>query len=144
MTDLIDTTEMYLRTILELEEEAIVPLRARISERLGHSGPTVSQTVGRMERDGHLTIRLPLIERGVIGRGAVQSSPGKAILMSSGATASPPTTEVSQRAHAFSRSPSALAAIPRKFKASVSSGLWPRVWSASVRSGESRSRSAAA
>ncbi|WP_292831142.1 metal-dependent transcriptional regulator [Microbacterium sp.] len=52
MTDLIDTTEMYLRTILELEEEGIVPLRARISERLGHSGPTVSQTVGRMERDG--------------------------------------------------------------------------------------------
>ncbi|QAY58731.1 metal-dependent transcriptional regulator [Microbacterium protaetiae] len=52
MVDLIDTTEMYLRTILELEEENIVPLRARISERLGHSGPTVSQTVGRMERDG--------------------------------------------------------------------------------------------
>lgn len=52
MTDLIDTTEMYLRTIIELEEENIVPLRARISERLGHSGPTVSQTVGRMERDG--------------------------------------------------------------------------------------------
>ena len=44
MTDLIDTTEMYLRTILDLEEENIVPLRARISERLGHSGPTVSQT----------------------------------------------------------------------------------------------------
>ncbi len=52
MADLIDTTEMYLRTILELEEENIVPLRARISERLGQSGPTVSQTVGRMERDG--------------------------------------------------------------------------------------------
>jgi DtxR family Mn-dependent transcriptional regulator len=52
MTDLVDTTEMYLRTILDLEEEGIVPLRARISERLGHSGPTVSQTVGRMERDG--------------------------------------------------------------------------------------------
>lgn len=52
MADLIDTTEMYLRTILELEEERITPLRARISERLGHSGPTVSQTVGRMERDG--------------------------------------------------------------------------------------------
>ena len=45
MADLIDTTEMYLRTVLELEEEGIVPLRARISERLGHSGPTVSQTV---------------------------------------------------------------------------------------------------
>ena len=52
MTDLVDTTEMYLRTILDLEEEGIVPLRARISERLGHSGPTVSQTIARMERDG--------------------------------------------------------------------------------------------
>lgn len=52
MTDLVDTTEMYLRTILDLEEERIVPLRARISERLGHSGPTVSQTIARMERDG--------------------------------------------------------------------------------------------
>ena len=56
MTDLIDTTEMYLRTIFELEEEKIVPLRARISERLGHSGPTVSQTVGRMERDGLVVV----------------------------------------------------------------------------------------
>lgn len=52
MNDLIDTTEMYLRTIFELEEEGIVPLRARIAERLGQSGPTVSQTVARMERDG--------------------------------------------------------------------------------------------
>lgn len=56
MTDLIDTTEMYLRTIYELEEEGVPPLRARIAERLGHSGPTVSQTVARMERDGLLTV----------------------------------------------------------------------------------------
>ena len=56
MTDLIDTTEMYLRTIFELEEEGITPLRARIAERLGHSGPTVSQTVARMERDGLLHV----------------------------------------------------------------------------------------
>ena len=56
MSDLIDTTEMYLRTILELEEEGIVPLRARIAERLRHSGPTVSQTVGRMERDGLVVV----------------------------------------------------------------------------------------
>jgi DtxR family transcriptional regulator, Mn-dependent transcriptional regulator len=49
---LIDTTEMYLRTVFELEEEGIVPLRARIAERLAQSGPTVSQTVARMERDG--------------------------------------------------------------------------------------------
>src|SRR5689334_16457195 len=43
---------MYLRTIFELEEEGIPPLRARIAERLSQSGPTVSQTVARMERDG--------------------------------------------------------------------------------------------
>jgi len=56
VTDLIDTTEMYLKTIFELEEEGIVPLRARIAERLHQSGPTVSQTVARMERDGLLTV----------------------------------------------------------------------------------------
>lgn len=56
MSDLIDTTEMYLRTIYELEEEGIIPLRARIAERLHQSGPTVSQTVARMERDGLLTV----------------------------------------------------------------------------------------
>ncbi|MEU2721682.1 metal-dependent transcriptional regulator [Streptomyces smyrnaeus] len=55
-THLIDTTEMYLRTILELEEEHVVPLRARIAERLHQSGPTVSQTVARMERNGLLHV----------------------------------------------------------------------------------------
>lgn len=70
MADLIDTTEMYLRTILECEEEDIVPLRARISERLGHSGPTVSQTVSRMQRDGLVVVsddrHLELTETGRI------------------------------------------------------------------------------
>jgi DtxR family Mn-dependent transcriptional regulator len=56
VNDLIDTTEMYLRTIYELEEEGVVPLRARIAERLGQSGPTVSQTVARMERDGLVVV----------------------------------------------------------------------------------------
>ena len=68
MTDLIDTTEMYLKTILELEEDGVTPLRARIVDRLGHSGPTVSQTVARMERDGLLHVmgdrRLELTEEG--------------------------------------------------------------------------------
>ncbi|WP_031063690.1 metal-dependent transcriptional regulator [Streptomyces sp. NRRL WC-3742] len=68
MSGLIDTTEMYLRTILELEEEGIVPMRARIAERLEQSGPTVSQTVGRMERDGLLRVagdrHLELTEEG--------------------------------------------------------------------------------
>jgi DtxR family transcriptional regulator, Mn-dependent transcriptional regulator len=65
---LIDTTEMYLRTVFELEEEGIVPLRARIAERLSQSGPTVSQTVARMERDGLVRVegdrQLALTESG--------------------------------------------------------------------------------
>jgi len=56
MSQLIDTTEMYLRTIYELLEEGIAPRRARIVERLHQTGPTVSQTVARMERDGLLSI----------------------------------------------------------------------------------------
>jgi DtxR family Mn-dependent transcriptional regulator len=67
-SDLIDTTEMYLRTVWELEEEGVVALRARIAERLGQSGPTVSQTVARMERDGLLHVagdrHLVLTEKG--------------------------------------------------------------------------------
>ena len=57
MTELIDTTEMYLKAIYELEEEGLTPMRARIAERLEHSGPTVSQTVARMERDGLLVVK---------------------------------------------------------------------------------------
>ena len=68
MNDLVDTTEMYLRTIYDLEEEGVVPLRARIAERLEQSGPTVSQTVARMERDGLLRVagdrHLELTEKG--------------------------------------------------------------------------------
>ena len=68
MADLIDTTEMYLKTILEMEEDSVTPLRARIVDRLGHSGPTVSQTVARMERDGLLHVmgdrRLELTQEG--------------------------------------------------------------------------------
>lgn len=67
-TDLVDTTEMYLRTILELEEEGVPALRARIAERLEQSGPTVSQTVGRMQRYGLLNVKsdrhLELTEEG--------------------------------------------------------------------------------
>jgi len=56
VSELIDTTEMYLRTIFELEEEGVVPMRARITERLAQSGPTVSETVARMERDGLVVV----------------------------------------------------------------------------------------
>ncbi|MDX1659205.1 MAG: metal-dependent transcriptional regulator [Nitriliruptorales bacterium] len=50
--DLIDSTEMYLRTVLELEEEGIPPIRARLAERLGLSAPSVSEGVSRLESEG--------------------------------------------------------------------------------------------
>src|SRR5688572_2760660 len=55
-TPLIDTTEMYLRTVWELEEEGIPPIRARLVERLGLSAPAVSETVARLQHDGLLHV----------------------------------------------------------------------------------------
>ena len=51
-----DAIEQYLETVLELEEFGIVPMRARIVERLGVSAPAVSETVKRLEREGFLTM----------------------------------------------------------------------------------------
>jgi DtxR family Mn-dependent transcriptional regulator len=48
--------EQYLETILELEESGIVPMRARLVERLGVSAPAVSETVKRLEREGYVTL----------------------------------------------------------------------------------------
>jgi len=48
-----DTTEEYLETILEIEEEGIPPLRARLVERLGLSAAAVSETVERLVRLGY-------------------------------------------------------------------------------------------
>ncbi len=54
--DLIDSTEMYLRTVLELEEEGIPALRARLSERLGLSAPSISEGVARLQEQGLLEL----------------------------------------------------------------------------------------
>lgn len=56
MSDLIDTTEMYLKVIFELEEQGQPALRARVAERLDQAMPSVSQTVSRLERDGLVTL----------------------------------------------------------------------------------------
>lgn len=68
MRDLVDTVEMYLRTIFDLVEEGVEPRRARIAERLEQTQPTVSQTVARMQRDGLIELRpdrqLELTEEG--------------------------------------------------------------------------------
>lgn len=51
MPDLINPIEMYLKAILEMQEEGVPERRVRIAERLEQSGPTVTKTVLRMERD---------------------------------------------------------------------------------------------
>jgi len=66
--DLVDTGEMYLKAVLELEEEGVPAMRARLTERFDQSGPTVSQTVERLRRDGLLDLgsgrRIVLTEAG--------------------------------------------------------------------------------
>ncbi len=57
MSQLIDATEMYLRTLYELEEEGIRPIRARLVERLHLSAPAVSETVARLEEEGLMRLR---------------------------------------------------------------------------------------
>jgi DtxR family transcriptional regulator, Mn-dependent transcriptional regulator len=54
--DLIDSTEMYLRIVLELEEEGVPALRARVAERLNLSAPSVSEGVSRLEEQGLLRL----------------------------------------------------------------------------------------
>lgn len=56
MADQSPAVEQYLETIYELEESGIPPMRARLVERLGVSAPSVSETVARLEREGHVTL----------------------------------------------------------------------------------------
>ena len=56
MADLHDTTEHYLETILEIEEEGVTPIRARIVERLGLSAAAVSETIDRLTEQEMVTL----------------------------------------------------------------------------------------
>lgn len=56
MAELHDPTEQYLENILELEEEGITPLRARLVERLDLSAPAVSEGVARLEDHGYVVL----------------------------------------------------------------------------------------
>jgi DtxR family Mn-dependent transcriptional regulator len=56
MSDLIDTTEMYLKCILEMVEDDVVPTRSKLVTRLGQAAPSVSQTVERMARENLLSL----------------------------------------------------------------------------------------
>jgi DtxR family transcriptional regulator, Mn-dependent transcriptional regulator len=68
VAELHDTTEEYLETILSLEEEGVVPMRARLVERLGLSAAAVSETVGRLVDQGFVELegdrRLSLTTKG--------------------------------------------------------------------------------
>ena len=63
-----DATEEYLEAILEIEEEGVVPIRARLVERLGLSAPAVSETVNRLVDNGYAELlddrSLRLTEKG--------------------------------------------------------------------------------
>jgi DtxR family Mn-dependent transcriptional regulator len=47
---------MYLRTLYELREEGIPPLRARLVERLHVSAPAASESTARLASDGLVTL----------------------------------------------------------------------------------------
>ena len=63
-----DATEEYLETILEIEEEGVIPIRARLVERLGLSAAAVSEQVGRLVDQGYAQLlddrTLRLTEKG--------------------------------------------------------------------------------
>src|SRR6476469_8944990 len=51
-----DTTEENLESILAIEEEGVVPMRARLVERLGLSAAAVSETIGRLSDHGFVEL----------------------------------------------------------------------------------------
>jgi DtxR family Mn-dependent transcriptional regulator len=56
VAELHDATEEYLETILAIEEDGVVPLRARLVERLGLSAAAVSETVSRLSENGYVEL----------------------------------------------------------------------------------------
>ena len=68
MAEMHDTTEEYLESILAIEEEGVVPMRARLVERLGLSAAAVSETIGRLSDHGYVELHgdrsLHLTEKG--------------------------------------------------------------------------------
>jgi DtxR family transcriptional regulator, iron-dependent repressor len=48
--------EEYLEAIHSLDEEGAQVIQARLAERLGHSAPSVSETVRRLKADGYVLV----------------------------------------------------------------------------------------
>lgn len=55
-TEIHPPVEEYLEAIHELEEEGIHVIQARLAERLGHSAPSVSEMIHRLQDEGHVRI----------------------------------------------------------------------------------------
>ncbi|MFF0817879.1 metal-dependent transcriptional regulator [Rhodococcus sp. NPDC003318] len=69
MKDLVNTTEMYLRTLYDLREDGVPARQTRLVGRLHQTSGTVCQTVGRLKQSGLVSITtdrtVELTERGL-------------------------------------------------------------------------------
>jgi DtxR family Mn-dependent transcriptional regulator len=65
--------EEYLETVLQLEEEGIAVIQARLAERIGHSPPSVSEMVKRLNADGFLHVEGRALHLTAKGRGLAES-----------------------------------------------------------------------
>ena len=60
--------EEYLEAIRELEEEGTQVIQARLAEHLGHSAPTVSETIRRLRSDGYVGVDGRILQLTAAGR----------------------------------------------------------------------------
>ena len=65
--------EEYLEAIWELEEEGTQVIQARLAEHLGHSAPTVSETVRRLKDDGYLRVEKRILRLTESGKKRAES-----------------------------------------------------------------------
>ena len=65
--------EEYLEAIWELEEEGTQVIQARLAEHLGHSAPTVSETVRRLKSEGYVRVEGRILKLTVSGQERAES-----------------------------------------------------------------------
>ncbi len=65
--------EEYLEAIWELEEEGLQVIQARLAEHLGHSAPTVSETVRRLRAEGYVDMEGRVLRLTETGRKRAES-----------------------------------------------------------------------
>jgi DtxR family transcriptional regulator, Mn-dependent transcriptional regulator len=65
--------EEYLEAIHDIEEEGVTVIQARLTERLEHSPPTVSEMVHRLQEGGYITIEGRAIRLTDAGRNRAES-----------------------------------------------------------------------